>query len=318
MDGSFPGVPMPVILGDEGAGVVEEVGADVTRVSPGDHAIISWAPTCGHCRYCVRGRPVLCENPPPLGRIGEGGVRFRWRDRDVYHFGPSTYASEVVLPESMAIPIRRDMPLETAALIGCSVMTGVGAVTNAAQVPAGASLAVFGCGGIGLNAVQGGRLVGADPIIAIDTNPSKLAYAEQMGADHVIDASTADVPEVIRELTGGRGAEYAVIAVGSGQAVEQAWSALAKGGTAVLLGLLPPGERLSIDPIRLMGHECRLTGASYGSSRPADDFPRLVDLYMAGKLRIDELISKRYALDEINEAHRALAAGETARGLIVY
>ena len=319
VDGTFPGVVMPVILGDEGAGVVEEVGSDVTRIAPGDHVIISWAPTCGRCRYCVRGRPVLCENPIALGYLRDGSVRFRLDGRDVHHFGPATYASEVVLPEDMVVPIRKDMPLEQASLIGCSVTTGVGAVTNAARVPAGASLVVIGCGGIGLNAVQGGRLVSAEPIIAVDVDPTKLEAARVMGATHTINArETDDVPGAIRDLTAGRGAEYAIIAVGVAAAVEQAWASLAKGGTAVLLGLLPPGERLSIDPIRLMGHECRLTGASYGSSRPSDDFPRLVDLYMSGRLMIDELISHRYRLDQVNEAHQALVDGGTLRGVLTY
>lgn len=318
VDGSFPGLPMPIVLGDEGAGVVEEIGADVTLVKVGDHVIISWAPTCGRCRYCVRGRPVLCENPITVGFLRDGSVRFRLNGEDVHHFGAATYASEVILPEDMTVPIRKDMPLEQAALIGCSVTTGVGAVTNAAQVPAGASLVVIGCGGIGLNAVQGGRLVSAEPIITVDIDPVKLEAAKLMGATHTIDARQTDVPEAIRELTGGRGAEYAVIAVGSGKAVEQAWAALAKGGTAVLLGLLPPGERLAIDPIRLMGHECRLIGASYGSSRPSDDFGRLVDLYLSGRLMIDELISHRYRLDQVNEAHQALVDGGTLRGLLVH
>jgi S-(hydroxymethyl)glutathione dehydrogenase/alcohol dehydrogenase len=318
VDGSFPGVTMPVILGDEGAGVVEEVGAGVTRVVPGDHVIISWAPTCGHCRYCVRGRPVLCENPIPFGFLRDGSVRFHLDGKDVHHFGPATYASEVILPEDMTVPIRKDMPLELAALIGCSVTTGVGAVTNAAQVPAGASLVVIGCGGIGLNAIQGGRLVSAEPIIAVDLDPIKLEAARVMGATHTIDGRDVDVPAAIRELTAGRGAEYAVIAVGNASAVEQAWASLAKGGTAVLLGLLPPGEKLAIDPLRLMGHECRLIGASYGSSRPSDDFGRLVELYMSGKLLLDELISHRYQLDQVNEAHQALFDGGTLRGLLVY
>ena len=318
VDGSMTGVPMPVVLGDEGAGVVEEVGPGVARVSVGDHAIISWAPTCGRCRACVRGRPGLCENPIALGGLRDGSVRFRLDGEDVHHFGPATYASEVVLPEDMVVPIRKAMPLELAALIGCSVTTGVGAVINAARVPTGASLTVIGCGGIGLNAVQGGRLAAAEPIIAVDIDPATLAAAKVMGADEVIDAREADVPARIREFTGGRGTEYAVIAVGKASAVEQAWSALAKGGTAVLLGLLPPGETIPVDPIRLMAHECILTGATYGSSVPADDFGRLVDLYLSGRLMLDELVGERYPLERVNEAHDALVAGGSLRGLLIY
>jgi S-(hydroxymethyl)glutathione dehydrogenase/alcohol dehydrogenase len=319
IDGSYTGAPLPIVLGDEGAGIVTEIGSGVVNVAVGDHVIISWAPTCGYCHNCVRGRIVLCDNQPPFGYLGDGTTRFKLDGSDVYHYGPATYASEVVIPSSMAIPIRKDMPLEKAALIGCSVMTGVGAVTYTARVPAGASLAVFGCGGVGLNAVQGGALVSANPIIAVDISDSKLEHARVMGATHTINsAKTADVPEAIRALTGGRGTEFAVIAVGNGKVVQQAWDGLAKGGTAVMVGLMPSGELLSIEPIRLMGHECRLIGSRYGSAVPSDDFPRMVDLYMAGKLKIDQLITRRYGLDEINEAHRALAAGENARSIIVY
>lgn len=318
IDGSYTGAPMPMILGDEGAGVVEEVGPGVSNVSPGDHVIISWAPACGRCRNCVSGRLVLCENQPPFGYQADGTVRFRMRGQDVFHYGPAAYASEVVIPASCAVPISKDMPLEKAALIGCSVTTGVGAVTWTARVPAGASVAVFGVGGVGLNAVQGADLVSAHPIIAVDLNDARLEDARVMGATHTFNASQADVPAAIKGITGGRGVEYAIVAVGVGAVVQQAWASLANGGTCVMLGLMPSGELLSIDPIRLMGNECRLIGSRYGSSRPSDDFPRLVDLYLAGKLKIGELITRTYPLDEINEAHRALAAGENARSILVY
>lgn len=318
IDGSYTGAPMPMILGDEGAGVVEEVGPGVSHVVPGDHVIISWAPTCGRCRNCVSGRLVLCENQPPFGYQADGTVRFRMGDQDVYHYGPAAYASEVVVPASCAVPISREMPLEKAALIGCSVTTGVGAVTWTAKVPAGASVAVFGVGGVGLNAVQGADLVSAHPIIAVDLNDDRLEDARVMGATHVFNARQSDVPGAIKALTGGRGVEYAIVAVGVGSVVQQAWASLANGGTCVMLGLMPSGELLSIDPIRLMGNECRLIGSRYGSARPSDDFPRLVDLYLAGKLKIGELITRTYPLDEINEAHRALAAGENARSILVY
>lgn len=317
IDGSYTGAPMPIVLGDEGAGVVEAVGAGVTRVKPGDHVIISWAPACGHCRQCTRGKPYICENQPPFGYLGDGTTRFVKDGKEVHHYGPATYASEVVLPESMAVPIRKDMPLEKAALIGCSVMTGVGAVAYTAKVPVGASLAVWGCGGIGLNSIQGGALVGAHPIIAVDTVDSKLEYAREMGATHTFNARQPDLTEAIKAVTGGRGVEYAIVAVGDNRAVQQAWAAVQNGGTVVMLGLMPQGEMLSVDPIRFLGHEIRLIGSRYGSAVPSDDFGRMVDLYLAGKLKIDQLITP-YPLDEINEAHRALAAGETARGLLVY
>jgi S-(hydroxymethyl)glutathione dehydrogenase/alcohol dehydrogenase len=209
------------------------------------------------------------------------------------------------------------MPLDKAALIGCSVMTGVGAVINTANVPVGASLAVFGCGGVGLNAVQGGVLAGAHPIIAIDIVDGKLELATRLGATHRLRADQDDVAQALRDIT-GRGLDYAIVAVGNAWSVQQAWAALAPGGTCVMLGIMPSGEHLSIDPTRLYGTENRLIGSRYGSALPSVDFPRLVDLYLAGKLHLDELITRRYPLQAINEAHRALAAGENARGLLVY
>jgi S-(hydroxymethyl)glutathione dehydrogenase/alcohol dehydrogenase len=318
LDGTYLGAPMPMVLGDEGAGVVVETGPGVSRVSPGDHVIISWAPSCGYCRYCVIGRPALCENQPPFGYLPDGTTRMHLDGHDVFHYGVSTYASEIVVPESSAIKIRADMPLDRAALIGCSVMTGVGAVIYSADVPAGASLAVFGCGGIGLNAIQGGVIAGAHPIIGVDIADNKLAYAREMGASHTFRADQANVSEAIRGLT-GRGVDYAIVAVGSGGAVQQAWNALAPGGTCVMVGLMAAGTALTLEqPNRLMGAELRLIGSRYGSARPSDDFPKLVELYLADKLKLDQLITNRYPLEEANEAHRALAAGETARSIFVF
>lgn len=318
IDGSYEGSPLPIVLGDEGAGVVAAVGPGVTRVKPGDHVIISWAPSCGHCRQCTRGKPYICENQPPFGYLHDKTTRFVKDGSEVHHYGPATYASETVVPESCAIPIRKDMPLDKAALIGCSVTTGVGAVTWTAKVPTGASLAVWGCGGVGLNAVQGGALVGASPIIAVDTVDRKLDFAREMGATHTFNAKQPDLVEAIKAATGGRGVEYAVVAVGDNRAVQQAWASVQNGGTVVMLGLMPTGAMLSVDPIRFIGHEVKLIGSRYGSAVPSDDFGRLVDLYLDGKLKIDQLITQRYPLDEINEAHRALADGELARGILVY
>jgi len=318
-DGSWGAMPVPMVLGDEGAGVVEAVGPGVARLKPGDHVIVSWAPSCGRCHYCASGRPVLCEVELPFGYGGDGTVRMHLDGRDVYHYGPATYASHLVVPETCAVPIRADMPLEMAALIGCSVMTGVGSVINTARVRAGESLAVFGCGGVGLNAVQGGRLTAAQPLIAVDVADNKLELARQMGATHTLNATRQDVPAEIRRLT-GRGADYAVVAVGDVRAIHQAWESLARGGTCVVIGLPPRDQTMSLSPMSMVGfgNERRLVASRYGSARIFDDFPRLVDLYLAGVLRIDELITHRYGMDEANEAFRALAAGENARGLIVF
>jgi S-(hydroxymethyl)glutathione dehydrogenase/alcohol dehydrogenase len=215
------------------------------------------------------------------------------------------------------VKIRDEMPLEKAALIGCSVMTGVGSVINSAAARPGDSVAVFGCGGIGLNAIQGGRLVSASPLIAVDTMDNKLEMARSFGASHVLNPTRDDVPSEIRRLT-GRGVNHAIVAVGATRVAQQAWDSLAPGGNCVMVGLPPVEERITIDPRSLVGPERRLIGASYGSARIFDDFPRMVDLYLAGVLRIDELITHRYGIDEANEAFRALADGQNARGLIVF
>ena len=298
-DGSWTGVPVPIVLGDEGAGVVAEVGPGVDTLKPGDHVILSWAPTCGRCHYCVVGRPNLCERRlPGRGVLLDGTTRMSLRGAPVHHYGHvATYASSTVVPESSAIPIDPRVPLDRAALIGCSVMTGVG--------------------GVGLNAVQGGALVAADPIIAVDVHPAKLEHARALGATHGVDASREDPVAAIRRLT-RLGADFTFVAVGNTRAVSQACDALAPGGTCVVIGVPETGATVPLDVRPLVTGERAIRGSSYGSARTREDLPRLARLYLAGKLRIDELITRRYGLDEANEAFRALAAGELARGLIVF
>jgi Zn-dependent alcohol dehydrogenase len=318
-DGSWKGVPLPIVLGDEGAGVVEALGPGVTELAVGDHVILSWAPTCGRCHYCVIGRPNLCERRQPgKGVLPDGTTRMSLGGRPVYHYGHvATYASRTVVHESCAIRIDPAMPLDRAALIGCSVMTGVGAVLNTAAVPAGASMAVFGAGGVGLNVVQGGAMVAAHPIIAVDLLAAKLEHAGAVGATHRIDASREDPVAAIRAIT-GRGADFTFVAVGSTRPVLQAIEALAPGGTCVLIGVPETGATVPFDVRPMVTGERVVRGSSYGSARTREDLPRLVSLYRAGKLRIDELITHRYALEDANEAFRALAAGELGRGLIVF
>jgi S-(hydroxymethyl)glutathione dehydrogenase/alcohol dehydrogenase len=318
-DGSWKGVPVPIVLGDEGAGVVEDVGPGVDGLGAGDPVILSWVPTCGRCHYCVIGRPNLCEaRQPGRGVLPDGTTRMSLRGRPVYHYGHvATYASQTVVHESCAIRIDKNMPLDRAALIGCSVMTGVGAVINTAAVPPGASMAVFGAGGVGLNVVQGGALVAAHPIVAVDVRANKLEHARALGASHAIDASHEDAVAAIRRLT-RLGADYTFVAVGDTRAVSQALEALAPGGTCVLIGVPETGATVPVDVRPLVTAERVVRGCSYGSARTREDLPRLVSLYLAGKLKIDQLITRRYGLDEANEAFRALAAGELARGLIVF
>jgi len=318
-DGSWKGVPVPIVLGDEGAGVVTAVGPGVNDLAVGDHVILSWAPTCGRCHYCVIGRPNLCEKRMPgRGVLPDGTSRMSLRGHTVYQYGHvATYASSTVVHESCAIRIDPAMPLDRAALIGCSVMTGVGAVLNTARVPAGASIAVWGVGGVGLNVVQGGALVAAHPIIAVDTVRGKLEHATAMGASHAIDASREDPVPAIRRLT-GRGAAYTFVAVGATRPITQALEALAPGGVCVLIGVPETGATIPLDVRPVVTAEREIRGCSYGSARTREDLPMLARLYLAGRLRIDQLINRRYGLEEANEAFRALAAGELARGLIVF
>jgi S-(hydroxymethyl)glutathione dehydrogenase / alcohol dehydrogenase len=318
-DGSWQNVPMPIVLGDEGAGVVDAVGPGVQTLKPGDHVILSWAPTCGRCHYCVIGRPNLCEQRRPgQGVLPEGSTRMSLGGRPVYQYGHvATYASVTVVAESSAIAIDPSMPLDRAALIGCSVMTGVGAVINTAAVPAGAGMAVFGVGGVGLNVVQGGAMVAAQPIIAVDVVPARLEHARTLGATHTIDAAKTDPVAEIRRIT-RRGADFTFVAVGDTRAVGQAADALAPGGTCVVIGVPATGALVPLDVRPLVTGERVIRGSSYGSARTREDLPRLVELYRGGKLKIDELITRRYGLDEANEAFRALAAGELSRGLIVF
>jgi Zn-dependent alcohol dehydrogenase len=238
--------------------------------------------------------------------------------RPVYQYGHvATYASVTVVAESSAIAIDPAMPLDRAALIGCSVMTGVGAVINTAAVPPGASMAVFGVGGVGLNVVQGGAMVAAQPIIAVDVVPARLEHARALGATHTIDASKSDPVAEIRRIA-RRGADFTFVAVGDTRAVGQAADALAPGGTCVVIGVPATGATVPLDVRPLVTGERVIRGSSYGSARTREDLPRLVDLYRGGRLKIDELITRRYGLDEANEAFRALAAGELSRGLIVF
>jgi len=322
-DGSWKGVPVPIVLGDEGAGVVEEVGPGVESLAPGDPVILSWAPTCGRCHYCVIGRPNLCERRQPgRGVLPDGTTRMSLRGQPVYHYGHvATYASATVVHESCAIRIDKNMPLDRAALIGCSVMTGVGAVINTAAVPPGASIAVFGVGGVGLNVVQGGALVAAHPVIAIDIKAAKLEHARAgrqprggclargRGGGHPSHHAPG---RRLRLRRGGRhpGREPGRRGTGAGRHLRAHRRARDRRHRA--------HGRATTDVRPLVTGERVIRGSSYGSARTREDLPRLVSLYLAGKLKVDQLITRRYGLDEANEAFRALAAGELARGLIVF
>lgn len=316
-DGSHSGIPMPIVLGDEGSGVVDAVGPGVTGLEVGDHVVISWAPSCGACKYCNLGFPALCLNTPAIGMVNGDVTMFHRDGQDVYHYGPATYGSQIVVPQSAAVKIRKDFPLEAAALIGCSVATGFGAAANSAALRPGQSVAVIGCGGVGLNAIQGAVACSAYPIIGIDVIDSKLEMARQFGATHTINSATQDVEIEIMKLT-GQGVDASIVAVGNIKALEQGLTILAKQGVEVVLGLPDSGLKFPVDPWLLMGGERRIVGSRYGTSNPLVEFPKLVELAVSGGIKIEELVTQRYDLDQADEAFRSLAAGEQARGLIVF
>ena len=321
MNGNIPFPAPPAVLGHEGAGIVEEVGADVTGVKPGDHVILSWRPSCGRCSYCVTGRPQLCQTGGlelMQGYLPDGTSRLHKGDTEIKHFtGVSSFAEYAVVPESGIVKIRPDVPLEVAALVGCGVMTGVGAVINTAKVEPGTSVVVIGCGGVGLNTVQGAVLAGAEKIIAIDLNPHKLELATQFGATHCVDPKDGDPVSQVLELTEGLGADYAFEVIGRSDTAVQAYHSIRPGGTAVVVGVAKPDDMMTIPTISLL-QEKTLKGSIYGSARPSVDMPRLLDLYMNKRLKLDELVSRRIKLEEINAAFDWMEKGEVARSVIMY
>jgi S-(hydroxymethyl)glutathione dehydrogenase/alcohol dehydrogenase len=321
MNGTLPFPPPPAVLGHEGAGIVEGVGSDVTAVKPGDHVILSWRPSCGKCGYCVTGRPQLCQTIGMAllqGYLPDGTSRLHKGDTEIKHFtGVSSFAEYAVVPEAGIVKIRTDVPLEAAALVGCGVMTGVGAVINTAKVEPGSSVAVIGCGGVGLNVVQGAVLAGAEKIIAIDLNPRKLELAKQFGATHFVNPKEGDPVTQVLGLTDGLGVDYAFEVIGRADTAVQAYNSIRPGGTAVVVGVAKPDDMMMIPALSLL-QEKTLKGSIYGSARPSVDMPRLLELYMNKKLKLDELVSRRIKLEEINAAFEWMEKGEVARSVIMY
>lgn len=308
---------LPCVLGHEAAGVVVAVGREVVDLQPGDHVITCLSSFCGTCKYCVTGRPFLC-NREGLERAEDEPPRLSIDGRRVNQFARlGAFAEQMLVHENSTVKVRRDMPLDRAALVGCAVTTGVGAVANTARVPVGSTVAVIGCGGVGLNAVQGAYLAGAGRIVAIDKLAWKLDLARAFGATDTIDASEMDVVATVRELVPG-GVDFAFEAIGSKKASEQAFDMLAKGGTAVIVGMIPEGQMIEINGELLMGDGKSVVGSNMGSNRFRVDIPRYVDAYLAGRLKLDELVSRRITLEEVNEGYDALNRGETARSVIVF
>ena len=307
---------LPCVPGHESAGVVEAVGAGVRYLAPGDHVITCMSAFCGVCRNCTAGRPALCESKETwrasheAPRLSQGGEPFV----QLYNLG--SYAEKMLVHERACVKVRDDMPLDRAALIGCAVMTGFGAVTNTARVPVGSSVVVIGCGGIGLSAINGAAIAGAGKIVAIDVSPAKLETALTFGATDTIDASTGDPVRAVRQLTRG-GCDYAFEAVGMKATAEQAYDMVRYGGTAVVIGMVPQGQKLEIDAEALL-MEKTLTGSNMGSNRFREDMPQLVEFYLDDKLHLDALVTQRVALDDINDAFAAMRSGEVARSVIVF
>ncbi|MGH3014780.1 MAG: zinc-binding dehydrogenase [Gaiellaceae bacterium] len=320
VDGDLP-EPLPLVLGHEAAGVVVEAGPGVERPAAGDHVVLALVPSCGECASCRRGRRNFCELGAVMastGTLADGTSRLSTDGTRLHHFNSvSSFAEYAVVPHSVAVPIRRDVPLDVAALVGCAVLTGYGGVVRTAEVEEGASVAVWGCGGVGLNVVQTARLAGAGPIVAVDTRPEPLALAEPLGATHAVHAgAAADPAALVRELTGG-GVDYAFEAIGREATIRQAWDALRPGGIAVVLGLPPKGSTVTIDTWGFI-NEKTLRGSFLGSAEIEEDVPRIVDLYAAGELNLDDLVSRRIPLAGLPEAFDRLRAGDGLRQLVVF
>ena len=316
LEGSLP-TALPTVLGHEPAGVVEAVGAEVRHVAPGDHVIGCLSAFCGACEYCLAGRPNLCEGEATMRRAGEPPRLSKDGEPIVQFAHLSAFAERMLVHENALVRIRRDVPLDRAALIGCGVTTGLGAVFNTARLPAGRTAAVIGCGGIGLSVVQGCRIAGAGRIVAVDTAAWKLELAARLGATDVVDAAVGNPVPAIVEMTSG-GVDYAFEAIGTPATVRQAVRVTRKGGTIVMIGVVPAGTSVELPGADIVLREKRILGCMMGSNRFRTDMPRYVELYRRGQLRLDEMISARLPLDRVNEALEAMRQRAAARSVLVF
>ena len=319
-NGTIP-IPPPLVVGHEGAGVVIEVGEGVTDIAVGDHVVSTFVSMCGRCRWCATGRPQLCDQAAKAAATLPDGstpvTDANGQPLNVFS-GCGVMAELATLHVDSVVKVDPSVPLDRVALLGCGVMTGVGAVFNTARVEPGSVAVVFGAGGVGLNAIQACALAGAAMVVAVDPAASKLELAKQFGATHTLNPSEeTNVVRALRKLTGG-GADYAFECVGRGEVAAQAYGALGKGGTAVVVGVAPPKDQTTIGTASLTFAEKTLTGSYFGSARPRQDFPRLLALYRSGRLKLDELITTRYPIEEAPQAFADLAAGRNARGVIVF
>lgn len=313
-------IALPAVLGHEGSGTVEAVGEGVSMVVPGDRVILSFVPNCGHCHSCETGRPHLCdEHARTSGKLFDGTSRLHTlAGQDLTHMGKvACFAEYAVVPEAGCIPAPAGLGFPQMALIGCSVTTGVGAAVFNAGVAPGDSVAVIGCGGVGINVIQGARLAGATTIVAVDVKDSALAFARKFGATHTVNARTEAAVERVQAITGG-GAQFAFEAYGGGATTRMAVDMLRKRGTAVIVGIAPVGDAVMLEPMVITRMEKTIRGCYYGSARPRQDMPRIVDWHARGLLDIDGLVTRRYGLADINRAYDDLESDAVGRGVIVF
>lgn len=313
--------PLPVVLGHEGAGIVEELGPGASgTIAVGDRVALTWRPRCGQCDPCITGNPVLCQSGPRQAATGgllDGTSRLSQGDERLNHFlGVSCFAERVVVSQTSVVPVPDGVPAEIAAIAGCAVITGVGAVVNAIGECAGDSVLVLGAGGVGLSAVMGARLAGANPIIVVDVDPEKLELAARLGATHTIDAGAGDTAEQVLALFPD-GVTWAIEAIGRAATLQQAFDCLEPAGTLVAVGLGRVGETFAIPVNNLVQRQKRVIGSLYGSANPLVDLPKIFGLYLAGRLPLDELIGASYPLDQVNEAYDALKRGSVGRAVVV-
>jgi S-(hydroxymethyl)glutathione dehydrogenase/alcohol dehydrogenase len=311
-------IDVPRILGHEPAGIVEAVGELVTYVQPGDHVIACLSAFCGACEYCLGGHPNLCDKTRTFRRPDEPPRISRGDERIFTLANIGSFAEKMLLHENAVVKIREDIPLDRAALLGCGVITGMGAALRTARVEPNSTVAVFGCGGVGLSAIQGARIAGARQIIAVDTRAEKLELACRLGATHAVDASAGDAVEQVRAVASTPGGvDYSFEAIGIPAVIEQAFLSLRPGGTATVIGIAQDHERITVDPRLLLG-ERKLQGSSMGSNRFRVDLPNYIDLYLQGRLLLDEMITTRYSLDQVNQSFQDVVDGNVARGVIVF
>ena len=314
-------VNLPAIIGHEGAGVVEAVGEGVDNVSVGDNVICSWNPNCGICFYCDNGQPILCEVQKKYNSQGvlfDGTTRASLNGQNLHYYSlVSTHAEYTIIPKQGAVKVRKDFPLDRASLLGCAVMTGYGGAVYAGNIKPETSVVVIGCGAVGLSAIQGARISGASKIIAVDIFDNKLEFAKKVGATHTINSKIDNPIEACLEITDGRGVDCAIESAGHNETIRQTLECSRPGARIVILGKTPYGVEINLPFYTLMG-EREIIRTSYGKSHPRIDFPRLANLYMDGKLYLDEMITKTYKLEEIKEGFDALERGELARGLVIF